>query len=779
MLNLPSPGCAPTPGAFYSYLMDRPLIKISAYKAWKGKPGCKPYDTDFYTEMERIKSGFYREVAEQYRSLPDGDIKRNFKIDNLPSLTISAVCKNWRKSENVLNHSGLLNLDIDKKSNQHITDWGLLRDQIFGLHGVVASFLSVSGEGVTFVVKINPDHHKDAFFSIVDGMKQTMGINIDPGLHDVVRLRFVSDDPGLKIRENFDEIPLSEPSEQYLKNKKNFSSQSSVLEPIGDADSEYNFNEAIKRASLFYQFSQGQKWSFLISVAGACNVMGMSLDYCKAQVVKNFLQQSGITEQRLLKPIADVYKLYKHQHATFGNEIKFERLNNKISSHLISEWLHKGTKPSKDEILVIAQQFDANLERIELLIDRIFGEYAEEFGYDSFPKIQKVQIWLNRNYDFKFNTVTSQPEISELGSQSFNTVNPDEIYRQLSLNNFKFGLNDVKSLLRSAFVKPSDPILEYFKSLTWDGQDHIRSLAEHIRTDNDDLFWPKQFKKSLVRSIACGLGKKENRIVMVLYGQKQETGKTTFIRFLSPWGTEKYFTESPIIGGNAKDTEIRFSENFIYNIEELAGLSRIDINKLKADISKSSIKERRAYGVFETSAPRRCNFWASTNQKEFLHDEENTRWMIFDVESINWAYKTSCDINKVWGQAWNLYNNGFDYELDAEDRAIREDLNQNYRYTRSEEDLLPRYFKPADKGQGKFYSATEIAMILNSKSPSLKINHNNMGKTIAAIFGIKSCQNKINGKNIRGYWMHEGFTEAEGERPQINGSAFMPFKDEN
>src|SRR5207342_3530319 len=153
--------------------MNYPTIKISAYKAWKGKPGCKPYDTDFYTEMNRIKEGYYKQVAETYRSITDGEQK--------------------------------------KKYNQHIEEWGALRDQIFGMKGVVASFLSVSGEGVTFVVRIKPEQHKDSFFSIVDGMKQHIGINIDPGLHDVVRLRFVSDDPGAKIRYNFEQIPLSEP----------------------------------------------------------------------------------------------------------------------------------------------------------------------------------------------------------------------------------------------------------------------------------------------------------------------------------------------------------------------------------------------------------------------------------------------------------------------------------------------------------------------------------------------------------------------------------------
>lgn len=740
-----------------------PLIPISAYKAHKNKPGCKPYDTDFYSEMNRIKDGYYKVIIDKYRSIKDSEEKKRYKINELPSLTISSVCKVWRKLENVVNHTGLLNLDIDKKSNEHIEDWGALRDQIFAMSGVVASFLSVSGEGVTFVVKIKPEQHKDAFFSIVDGMKQHMGINIDPGLHDVVRLRFVSYDPDTKIRYNFEEIPLSEPSQQYLQSKKNFGSDQTVLEPIGEADSEYNYNEAVKKASQLYTFSQGQKWSFLVSVAGSCNIMGMSLQYCLSQTTAKFSDQTDIPTQRLLKPIQDVYKLYKHQHGTFNIEVAFERLNYKLKHHLIFEWLHEGKTPKGDEIIKICEQFEANRERVEILISRVFSEYENEFNYNDFPKVQKVQIWLSKRYDFKRNIVTQQSEMCNLGHDDYKTINVDELYRQTQMAKFKFPLTDIKSLFKSEFVRAYDPILDYFKSTSYDSStDHIDKLASHIKTD-DDGFWNKQFKKSLVRSIACGLGKKENRIVMVLYGKKQETGKTTFIRFLSPWGVEKYFTESPIIGGNQKDTEIRFSENFTYNIEELAGLSRIDINKLKADISKSAIKERRAYGSFEISAPRRCNFWASTNQKEFLHDEENTRWLVFNVTSIDWSYKQMIDINKVWGQAWYLYNNGFDFELDAEDKAIREYLNEDYRFKRSEEELLQRYFRPCKPGEGKFMSATEIAIALSNKGHNLKINSNNIGKTMSAVYDLESVQVKINGKNTRGYWLHEGFTEAEGE----------------
>lgn len=747
--------------------MTPPIIKISGYSAWQGRPGCKPYDTDFYTEMNRIRDGYYKPIVDKYRSITNNEERQQYKIDKLPSLTISAVCKMWRKKENVVNHTGLLNLDIDAKSNKHITDWQAVRDQIFNIKKVVACFLSVSGEGVTFVVKINPDKHKDTFFSIVDEMKMHLGINIDAGLHDITRLRFVSDDPGAKIRYEFDQLGIIEPSEVYMAHKQSFGISETILEPMGEADSDFNFGEAVKKAELQYSFGEGQKWSFLISVAGSCNVMGMSLEFCKQMVLKYFKDKTNISIERLLKPVTGVYELYKSQHKTFNIEIAFERLNWKLKSHFIKDWLHKGKRPGAGDMTEICEQFESKRETAEYIYSRVFGEYSEEFGYDGFQPIKKVQIFLSKRWLFKYNRVTCQPEMTEVSKDDLQAVNEHEIYRQLQLNKFKFGLDNIKSLLKSDFPKSYDPIEDYFKSLQYDNKiDYIDKLSEFVVTE-DRLFWAKQFKKSLVRSIACGLGGKENRIVMVLYGQKQETGKTTFIRNLCPWHNKKYFTESPIIGGNTKDTEIRFSENFIYNIEELAGLNRADISKLKADISKSSIKERRPYQTFEVYSPRRCNFWASTNQKEFLHDEENTRWLIFSIKSINWAYKQEVDINKVWAQSWHLFKEGFNSELDQEDRAIREYLNDEYRYRRSEEELIARHFKPAKATEGHFYSSTEVAVILNRISPSLKINPNNIGKSMAAIYNLESVQVKINGKNTRGYWLHNMYTDAEGEQPKF------------
>ena len=72
------------------------------------------------------------------------------------------------------------------------------------------------------------------------------------------------------------------------------------------------------------------------------------------------------------------------------------------------------------------------------------------------------------------------------------------------------------------------------------------------------------------------------------------------------------------------------------------------MNKLKAIISIAVVKERRPYAKNEIEAPRRCNFWGSTNKEEFLTDDTNTRWLCFTIHDIDWEYATSIDIHKAW-----------------------------------------------------------------------------------------------------------------------------------
>jgi hypothetical protein len=294
-------------------------IKISAYKPYTNKegktnPGCIPFDSDLLTELNNIKTGFYSDIIQQCRAITDHSERNYFKAKNLPSLTISAICKDWRKETNVIEHTGFLTFDVDQDHNPGITDWPKLRDEIFKSDKVVTCFLSASGKGLAFVVKIIPAHHKDVFFSIEHEFKKLLNIVVDKSGKDVVRLRFVSHDEGLKVKDNIDLVPITLPSEEYLKLKKNGGNM--IIKYSSKADSLQTFLHAVNFASNKLEFADGTKHWHLVHVAGYCNSVGMDKDFCITMAIKYYSEKTTIPDDNIKLPIESVYKSYKNQHAT-------------------------------------------------------------------------------------------------------------------------------------------------------------------------------------------------------------------------------------------------------------------------------------------------------------------------------------------------------------------------------------------------------------------------------------------------------------------------------
>ena len=89
----------------------------------------------------------------------------------------------------------------------------------------------------------------------------------------------------------------------------------------------------------------------------------------------------------------------------------------------------------------------------------------------------------------------------------------------------------------------------------------------------------------------------------------QNSGKTTFIRFLCPPALKNYMTENISFD---KDSLIALIENFIINLDELATFSKVEINSLKSILSKSFIKERHPFERKAKKLSRRASFIGST-----------------------------------------------------------------------------------------------------------------------------------------------------------------------
>lgn len=253
-----------------------------------------------------------------------------------------------------------------------------------------------------------------------------------------------------------------------------------------------------------------------------------------------------------------------------------------------------------------------------------------------------------------------------------------------------------------------DPIVGYFKSLQNyveldDNFSYIDDLASCVIVEGDESEqqrWKTSFKKALVRTVKCALNDNYfNKQCLTLYSKNQNLGKTSFFRFLVPQQLKKYYYEGAI--GSDKDSQTVLTKNFIIQIDELANLSKLDINVLKAIISKLSVNIRLPYEKNFQEFPRRASFFATTNRTDFLTDDQNSRWLVFDVKDIDRRYgnifteQYTIDINKIWAEAYHLYLSGYECEMSREDFSVNEEKNIVFSAESLEEEVINTYFEPA------------------------------------------------------------------------------------
>jgi predicted P-loop ATPase len=397
---------------------------------------------------------------------------------------------------------------------------------------------------------------------------------------------------------------------------------------------------------------------------------------------------------------------------------------------------------------------------------------AYENNYNSeitqqFKLENKLSTWdvaegfIKQRYEIRYNTISNKAEYRVLNStENFIDINEDSIYRDMQKNNVSFSLNKLRSLLASDFIPKYDPLAIYFECLDQIGSDnnfdYIDYLASFVKTD-DDQWFRTQFKKMMVRSVACALDPDIfNKQVFILVHSMQNSGKSTFCRFLCPPQLSDYFTENI---STDKDSLIALTNNFIVNMDELATLNRAEINTLKSMISRNNVNIRLPYGRRQVNLPRRANFVGSTNKDEFLTDETGSvRWLCFElVDRIDFSYKEKVNIDLVWKQAYELYTKNFDYELSQDEIDFNHQRNKKYESTMLEHDIIQNYCMPCEeKLKSNFKNAGQILIDLKhlEKLKTVNISKPNISKALKILgYKIESCYLEEFKQSRKGYFI--------------------------
>ena len=397
-------------------------------------------------------------------------------------------------------------------------------------------------------------------------------------------------------------------------------------------------------------------------------------------------------------------------------------------------------------------------------MDQFTAESVGQFARILHPakkpaKIKESKLTLIENkisewFELRLNNIANRIEFRPKHSQEpFKELNENTLWRKLANENIEVPLGKLTALLGSDFVETYNPFQEYFNQLgTYDDAkepDFIEDLCKFIKA-KDQLRFNKHFKKMLIRTIACAIDPAVfNKQAFILVQENQNSGKSTFCRWLCPAYLSEYITENII---NDKDSLIALATNFLINLDELATLGKSEINMLKSLFSQATIKARLPYDRRATSRPRCASFIGSTNQLEFLTDETGSvRWLCFIIDSIDFNYKTEINIDNIWKQAYQLYLSGFYYELTKEEAKENELSNKSFQKVTPEMEFIQEHFSSGTKeDHDMFVTASNIQQF--GRERNLKLYSGIIGKALKVLDFQR--ESKFNGKyQVKGYYI--------------------------
>lgn len=360
--------------------------------------------------------------------------------------------------------------------------------------------------------------------------------------------------------------------------------------------------------------------------------------------------------------------------------------------------------------------------------EKIYGvkDPKKKTIYDS------INEYMVAKYDIRFDELGQEFQISFKDQRKWEILETNSFLIELAQSNIEVNPAKLEIFLKSHFIPRFNPIEEYFKKLPkWYGEDHIKALASYLPLKEPELFL-YHFRKWLVRTVRCTLEPEYfNKQCLVLVHPQQNSGKSTWCRFLCPPALAKYFAEDMTTD---KDARIQLTRNFLINLDELSILAKKEINALKAYFSKTMINERLPYDRKNSTLSRTCSFIGSTNRATFLNDETGSvRWLCFELNGkINFNYSREIAIDKVWAQAFNLayVDELFSPELTLKDIVENEERNKTYREASMEEELLCKFYtKSSDPAD--FKTASDLVIQLACINP--RLNMYSMGRALKAL----------------------------------------------
>lgn len=214
-------------------------------------------------------------------------------------------------------------------------------------------------------------------------------------------------------------------------------------------------------------------------------------------------------------------------------------------------------------------------------------------------------------------------------------------------------------------------VLDYLNSLTWDGVLRLDTLFIDYLGAEDNIYTRAVARKSLTAAVARTFEPGCKYDTMPILIGRQGAGKSTLIRTIG----KKWYADG-LSTFEGKEAAENIQGKWIIEAGEMAGYTRAEENASKQFLSRQVDVFRQAYGRRTQEYPRRCVFFGSSNQYEFLKDiTGNRRFWPVDIEAQkptkNVYVNLPGEVDQIWAEAVVRYKNGESLIIEDNEAALK------------------------------------------------------------------------------------------------------------
>lgn len=278
------------------------------------------------------------------------------------------------------------------------------------------------------------------------------------------------------------------------------------------------------------------------------------------------------------------------------------------------------------------------------------------------------------------------------GSRLWTDHDSANIYHYLEVAYKIVGNTKIDTALTAwTYKRKINEVEEYLKSLKWDGIKRIDTLLHDYMGAEYNVYTRDVMRKALCAGVARAVVGNTKYDTMPILAGKQGIGKSTFLRKLG----KRWFCDS-LQNFEGKESAEVIQGQWIVEVSELTAMTKSETNAIKQFLSKEEDVYRAAYGRHTSRYPRRCVFFGTSNDDEFLKDVTGNR-RFWPVTCGEYPPKKSVfkdldgEVDQIWAEAFLLWQLGEKLYLEGESEKLSEEAQAKYRETSYKFGIIHRY----------------------------------------------------------------------------------------